>query len=260
VVQHDQLLRDDGLANTNTSSDVAGYIFSISALKRAQASADVSSMSKVPFRSVARGLRKSDVSEMLRQQMEVARDDPAQALELLAGISFADSAPGVDRDEVMAWVEAQQDWLNGRIQGSSIQGSSVIGKAVDALSSTLDELKRAIESEAGRAERRADAAAADAERRCAALVAAAERTLAQKLSQSSQKAREDADHIRRQALADAEKMLERAGAHAASVLLQAHDQERKASAAVEQARLMQAELLESIDAAQATVRRRPKAA
>jgi hypothetical protein len=212
-------------------------------------------MSQVPFRSVARGLRKSDVSEMLRQQMEVARDDPAQALELLAGISFADSAPGVDRDEVMAWVEAQRDWLNGRIEGSS-----VIDKAVDALSNTLDELKRAIESEARRAERRAEAAAADAERRCAALVAGAERTLALKVSQSSHKAREDAAHIRRQALADAEKLLERAGAHAASVLLQAHDQEREAGAAVEQARLTQAELLESIDAAQATVRRRPKTA
>jgi hypothetical protein len=65
--------------------------------------------------------------------------------------------------------------------------------------------------------------------------------------------REDAARIRREALDDAERILERAGSHVAHMLIQAEQRERLATEAAEQVRAIQADLLNSIDAAQSTV-------
>jgi hypothetical protein len=206
-------------------------------------------MHRVPFRSVARGLRHSDVAEMLQKQMELARSDPAAALELLANATMADSSPGVDRDEVHTWMDDQRAWLRGRIQGSN-----GIDLASSSLSAALDDLKLAVEMSARRAEKHAEIAGAEAERRCAALIAAAERRLAEELSRSRRKMRNDAIRIRKEAQAEAEQLLERARSHVGRMLLDAEQRERETTAAQERTRELQADLLNSIDAAQATVR------
>jgi hypothetical protein len=213
-------------------------------------------MDTLPFGDAARGLKHADVSAMLDEQMRLARHDPAAALALLDAAGFEQSEPGVDRDQVQAWIEAQRTWLIGRMQRPGH-----VEAAVHAFATAIDDLKQAVELDARAAERRAAAAAFDAEQRCDALIAEAERRLAQKLAQSRRKMREEAGRIRREAIEDAERILERAGGHAARLLMDAEARERSAAAAVAQSQALQAELLSGIDAAQASVRaRRSKAA
>jgi glutamyl-tRNA reductase len=193
---------------------------------------------------------------MLDEQMRLARQDPAAALELLNAAGFEESEPGLDREQVQAWIEAQRAWLIDRTHRPGH-----VETAVHAFATAIDDLKQAVELDARAAEQRAAAAAFEAEQRCAALIAEAERRLAQRLAQSRRKVREEAGRIRREALDDADRILERAGGLAARLLIDAEARERSAADAVAQARVLQAELLNGIDAAQATVRaRRPKAA
>jgi hypothetical protein len=213
-------------------------------------------MDRLPFSNAARGLRHADVSAMLDEQMQLARQDPAAALQLLDAASFEESEPGVDREQVQAWIEEQRVWLIDRTHTPNH-----VETAVHAFATAIDDLKQAVELEARNAEHRAASAAFDAEQRCASLIAEAERRLAQKLAQSRRKMREEAERIRREAIDDADRILERAGGVAARLLIDAEERERSAAEAVAQSRALQAELLNGIDAAQATVRaRRPKAA
>jgi glutamyl-tRNA reductase len=201
-------------------------------------------MDTLPFGDAARGLKHADVSAMLDEQMRLARHDPAAALALLDAAGFEQSEPGVDREQVQAWIEAQRTWLIGRMQRPGH-----VEAAVHAFATAIDDLKQAVELDARAAERRAAAAAFDAEQRCDALIAEAERRLAQKLAQSRRKMREEAGRIRREAIEDAERILERAGGHAARLLIDAEARERSAAAAVAQSQALQAELLSGIDAA-----------
>jgi len=185
---------------------------------------------------------------MLQQQMDLAMTSPARALELLEGTSFESVEPGVDPAQVLAWMDAQRAWLKDRAGASQATDS-----AVRALSTAIDDLKRAIEGEARAAEQRTAEAALDAEQRCIALVKDAERQLAHELSQSRCKMLDDATRIRREALDDAERILERAGGHVAHMLIQADQRERLAAEAAAQASAIQARLLNSIDTAQSTV-------
>jgi bacterioferritin-associated ferredoxin len=213
-------------------------------------------MDRLPFRDAARGFRHTDVAAMLDRQMQLARHDPEAALELLDATSFEESEPGLDREQVRAWVEAQRAWLIDRTHAPNH-----VEAAVHAFATAIDDLKQAVGLDARAAERRAAAAAFEAEQRCASLIAEAERRLAQKLAQSRRKMREEAERIRREAIDDADRILERAGGVAARLLIDAEERERSAAEAVAQSRALQAELLNGIDAAQATVRaRRPKAA
>jgi hypothetical protein len=212
-------------------------------------------MDTLPFRNAAHGLRHADVAAMLEQQMQLALDDPAKALELLDGVTFQEQGPGVDRDEVRTWMEAQRAWLIDRTRASQ-----PIDQALVAFSTAIDDLKRALEAGARRSEERAAAAALGAEERCALLVAEAERKLSERLAKSRRAMRDEASRIGGEAIRDAERILERAGAHAARMLIDADARERQASAAVATARALQADLLNGVEAAQANVRREPKAA
>ncbi|MDX6522685.1 MAG: hypothetical protein QOI17_198 [Gaiellales bacterium] len=211
-------------------------------------------MDTLPFRNAAHGLRHADVAEMLEQQMHLALDDPAKALELLDGVTFQEQEPGVDHDQVQTWIEAQRAWLVDRTRAQPID------QALVAFSTAIEDLKRAVEAAARRSEERAAAAALDAEQRCGLLVAEAERKLSEELAKSRRAMRDEASRIRGEAITDAERILERAGAHAARMLIDADARERQASAAVATAHALQAELLNGIEAAQAKVRREPKAA
>jgi hypothetical protein len=245
VIQHDQLLFKD--SGRRTSSDVGRSVFS-ETLKQSGIVADVCAMEAAPFPEAARGFPNADVARMLQQQMELAMTSPARALELLEGTAFEWAEPGVDPAQVLAWMDAQRAWLKDRAGAS--QGTD---GAVRALSTAIDDLKRAIEGEARAAEQRTAEAAVDAEQRCNTLVKDAERQLAHALSQSRRKMRNDAARIRREAVDDAERMLERAGSHVAHMLIQAEQRERQATEAAAQASSIQAELLKTIDAAQSTV-------
>lgn len=185
---------------------------------------------------------------MLQQQMDLAMTSPTRALELLDETAFDWAEPGVDSAQVLEWMDAQRAWLKDRAGAPQATES-----AVRALSTAIDDLKRAIEGETHAAVQRAALAALDAEQRCNALVKDAERQLAHRLSQTRRKMREDAARIRREALDDAERMLERAGSHVAHMLIQAEQRERLATEAAAQASAIQTELLNSIDAAQSTV-------
>jgi hypothetical protein len=208
-------------------------------------------MERLPFSDAARGLKHADVSAMLDEQMRLARHDPAAALALLDAASFEQSEPGLDREQVQAWIEEQRAWLTARTRRPGH-----VEAAVHALATAIDDLKQAVELDARAAEQRVAAAACDAERRCDALIAEAERRLAQKLAQGRRKMREEAGRIRRQAIEDADRILQRAGGHAARLLIDAEARERSAAAAVARSQALQAELLNGIDAAQATVRAR----
>jgi vacuolar-type H+-ATPase subunit H len=185
---------------------------------------------------------------MLQKQMDLAMTNPTRALELLDETAFEWQEPGVDSAQVLAWMDAQRAWLKDRAGASQATES-----AVQALSIAIDDLKRAIEGEAHSAGQRAAGAALEAERRCDELVKDAQRQLAHSLSKARRKMREDAARIRREALDDAERMLERAGSHVAHMLIQAEQRERLATEAAAQASAIQAELLNSIDAAQSTI-------
>jgi hypothetical protein len=205
-------------------------------------------MDAAPFPEAAHGFPPADVALMLQQQMDLAMTSPTRALELLDETAFEWAEPGVDSAQVLAWMDAQRAWLKDRAGASQATES-----AVRALSTAIDDLKRAIEGEAHSAVRRADEAALDAEQRCNTLVKDAERQLANRLSQTRRKMREDAARIRREALDDAERMLERAGSHVAHMLIQAEQRERLATEAAAEASAIQTELLNSIDAAKSTV-------
>ena len=186
---------------------------------------------------------------MLEQQMSIALDDPARALELLDAVTFDEQhEPGVDPVQLNEWMQAQRAWLIGRTEiGSSIDSAAV------AFSTAIDELKRAVETAAQRSERRSSAAALDAAERCAALIEGAERTLSKRIAKSRRAMRKEATRIRAEALEDAERTLERAGAHAARVLLDAQERQREADEAVARAHALQAQLLNSIEAAHANM-------
>jgi hypothetical protein len=212
-------------------------------------------MDRLTFRDAARGFRHADVAAMIDRQMQLARHDPVAALELLDVAGFEESEPGLDREQVRAWVEAQRAWLIDRTHAPNH-----VEAAVHAFATAIDDLKRALEAGARRSEERAAAAAFGAEERCALLVAEAERKLSERLAKSRRAMRDEASRIRGEAIRDAERILERAGAHAARMLIDADARERQAGAAVATAQALQAELLNGIEAAQAKVRREPKAA
>jgi hypothetical protein len=206
-------------------------------------------MDVAPFPEAARGFPQAEVTLMLQQQMALAMTRPTRALELLDRTSFEWAEPGVDSAQVLAWMDAQRAWLKERAGMS--RGTET---AVRALSTAFDELKRAIEGEARAAAQRAADAALDAEKRCNELVEDAERQLAHRLAQTTRKMREESARMRREALDDAERVLERAGSLVAHMLIQAEQRERDAAEAAAQASAIQAGLLDSIDAAQSTVR------
>ena len=209
-------------------------------------------MDAAPFPEVARGFPRADVALMLQEQMVLAMNRPTRALELLDATVLEWAEPGGDSAQLLAWTDSQRAWLKDRAGSSQATEG-----AVRALSTAIDDLKRAIEGEAHAACQRAAEAALDAEQRCDALVKDAERQLAQRLSQTRRKMREDAARIRREALDDAERMLERAGSHVAHMLIQAEQREHLATEAAAQASAIQTELLNSIDAAQSTVSIQP---
>ena len=74
-------------------------------------------MDALPFRSTPRGLSHADVRAMLQTQMSLARRDPAAALAHLDATTFSETAPGVDKQEVRDWMDAQRGWLRDRAAG-----------------------------------------------------------------------------------------------------------------------------------------------
>jgi hypothetical protein len=206
-------------------------------------------MEALPFRTAPRGYAHADVRAMLDEQMRLARVDPAAAIDTLDGIDFAETAPGVNAEEVREWMDAQRAWLHGRLHDPQ-----AIQSALTALGCALDDLKRAVDVEARAAERRTADAAERAERRCQELIRDAERRIAKKAAQTRRAVREEAAQLRARALEDAERIVQQAGSHAAQVLLAADERDRAAAEAAAQVSAMNAELLNQIDAAQAAVR------
>jgi hypothetical protein len=206
-------------------------------------------MDALPFRTAPRGLAHADVQAMLDAQMDMARRDPAAAIEALDRVTFATTSPGVDEREVRQWMSAQADWLRARMHDPK-----VIATAVAALGHAMEDLRRAVEIEARAAERRTAGAVERAERRCDELVTQAQRRIARTTAQTRRAVREEAAELRTRALADAERIVERAGSHAAKLLIAAEERERAAVEAGARAQAMHAELLNHIDAAQAAVR------
>lgn len=205
-------------------------------------------MQHVPFRTVDQGFAPDDVAKMLQAQMELARSEPEEALARLAEIELQPAAPGLDPEEVTAWVEAQRDWLTRRVAAVS-----PISAAAQAFASAADGLKRAVELELHASEARIS----DCERATTASyqasLAAAQASLDASLSEARQMIRSDAKKIRRKALQDAERILERAGREAARILMEAEGERRRAHASAEQSRRVKEELLSTIDAAKASV-------
>jgi hypothetical protein len=212
-------------------------------------------MDALPFRSTPRGLSHADVRAMLDAQMDLARHDPAAALEQLDATSFSNTAPGVDEREVREWMEAQRRWLRDRVRDPKL-----VETALTALGAAMEDLRRAIDADARAAERRTAEAVERAERTCEQLISDAERRVARNAAQMRRAIREEAAQLRARALEDAERIVERAGGHAAQLLIAAEERDRAAAAAQAQALQLHAQLLNQIDAAQAAVRDRTRRA
>jgi hypothetical protein len=205
-------------------------------------------MQHVPFQTVDQGLAREDVAEMLQAQMELARSQPEEALTRLAEVELRRDSPGLDPEEVGAWVEAQRDWLTRRIAAAT-----PISAAVEAFASAADGLKRAVDLELHASEARISDREKATTASYQASLAAAQASLDASLSEARQLIRRDAKKIRRKALEDAERILDRAGREAARILMEAEGERRRAHARAEQSRSVQEELLASIDAAKASV-------
>jgi hypothetical protein len=205
-------------------------------------------MQHVPFQTVEQGLAREDVAVMLQAQMELARSQPEEALARLAEVELRTASPGLDREEVGAWVEAQRDWLTRRVSAAT-----PISAAVEAFALAADDLKRAVDLELHATEARISDCEKATTASYQASLAAAQASLDARLSEARQMIRRDAKKIRRKALEDAERILDRAGRAAARILMEAEGERRRAYASAEQSRTVQEELLASIDAAKASV-------
>jgi ElaB/YqjD/DUF883 family membrane-anchored ribosome-binding protein len=211
-------------------------------------------MDTFPFRTVDHGFDREDVVGMLAAQMELARTDPRRALELLSMVELRLSEPGVDADEVEAWVEAQRTWLTTQVPETTPCGASGrFANAVSSVSDAIATLQEALEEELQRFERRMEDVLAESARVHEEQLLAAQRRMDEKLDRARRKTRKDAQRIREEAIDDAQRILEQAGLEAARRLIDADTQRREASSAAASARELQEELLGSIDAARAIV-------
>src|SRR5437764_13303139 len=115
-------------------------------------------MERVPFATVACGLHHDDVVQMLERQMELARTDPAAALDLLDAVALRPAEPGLDAAEVHDWMAQQRAWLSGQLPSQP-----GVGAALGALHAAIDQLCQTLTDDVRSAEHRAAAIVGDAE-------------------------------------------------------------------------------------------------